>query len=308
MCTSPRTASFNPDGSINFSHKHHNKEMVPFKLPCGKCTECLLERARDWSVRCIHEASTNDQNSFITLTYADEHLPADRQLDHTHFQLFMKKLRKLTNKELGFFMCGEYGEKNGRPHYHACIFGYDFPDKVFVRENEHGDQIWTSKILDSLWTYNDPELCPNEIGSVTQKSAGYVARYVLKKQSPEAPQGYQKMSRKNAIGKAFIERWYKDIFIHARGAIILSDGTRTKVPRYYEKWLHKTHPDLWVRYVTQTKLENTKRLQQKAEQEHEIYLREKFKRGSRAHSYKSPLARKRDILKHKQKQLKRNYL
>lgn len=303
MCTSPRTASYNSDGSINFSKKHNNKELVPFQLPCGKCAECLLERARDWSIRCIHEAQMHQDNIFITLTYSDENLPENGKLNYFDFQLFMKRLRKHSGKDIGFFMCGEYGEQTARPHYHACIFGTDFSDKIYQRENEHGDKIWNSETLTKIWG-----LGHTEIGSVTQKSAGYVARYVLKKQHPEAPQGFQKMSRKNAIGKTFVEKWFKDIFVHARGAIILSDGTRTKVPRYYEKWLKDNQPETWATYVTETKQENTERLKVKAETEYKIFLEERQKRGLNGYNYKSPLARKRDILKHKQKQLKRSYL
>ena len=69
------------------------------------------------------------QSAFITLTYADEYLPSDGKLKYLDFQLFMKRLRKYCGKEISFFMCGEYGEKTARPHYHACIFGYDFDDK-----------------------------------------------------------------------------------------------------------------------------------------------------------------------------------
>nr|QJB20702.1 MAG: replication initiator protein [Microvirus sp.] len=306
MCTSPRTASFNPDGSINFSKKHHNKEMVPFQLPCGKCVECLLERARDWSVRCMHEAKMHAQNAFITLTYAPEHYPKDGKLNHYDFQLFMMRLRKHFKQDgIGFFMCGEYGEETGRAHYHACLFGIDFDDKKPERENKHGDQIWSSNLLTELWGLGHTEL-----GTVSQKSAGYVARYILKKQNPDSPQGYQKMSRKNAIGKRFVEKWFKDIFINAGGSVILDDGTKTKCPRYYEKWLKDNHPEIWAAYVTETKQKNTERLRKKAEQENAIYLQERNARtGNKTqHDYKSPLARKREILKHKQKQLKRSYL
>lgn len=303
MCTSPRTASFNEDGSINFSKKKHNKELVPFQLPCGKCTECLLERARDWSIRCTHEAKMHAQNAFITLTYAPEHLPSDNKLKYLDFQLFMKRLRKHYNQEISFFMCGEYGDETQRPHYHACLFGIDFEDKKKERQNDHGDTIWSSETLTQIWGLGHTEL-----GSVTQKSAGYVARYVLKKQNPEAPQGFQKMSLKKAIGKSFVEKWWEDIFIRAKGAIILEDGTRTKVPRYYEKWLKNNQTDYWLRYVTEIKPENTKRLQKKAEEEHEIYLQETQKRGFNGFSYLSPLARKRKILQNKVKQLKRKFL
>lgn len=302
MCTSPRSASFNLDGSINFSKKHHNRQMVPFQLPCGKCTECLLERSRDWSIRCLHESKMHESNCFITLTYSDDHIPSDKKLNYEHFQLFMKKLRKLTNNEIGFFMCGEYGEQTLRPHYHACIFGFDFNDKKKIRTNEHGDDIWSSQTLTTTWGLGHTEL-----GSVTQKSAAYVARYILKKQTAK-DYGFQKMSRTHAIGKRYVEKWYNDIFINASGSIILSDGTRTKVPRYYEKWLKINKPEIWIPYVTQTKPSNTARLQQKAEEEHKIFIEERQKRGLNGYNYKSPLARKREILKHKQKQLKRSYL
>lgn len=302
MCTSPRSVSYNLDGSLNFSSKHHNKELVPFKVPCGKCVECLLERARDWSIRCLHESEMYAQNCFITLTYANEHLPKDGKLCHYDFQLFMKRLLRDVNHSVPFFMCGEYGEETGRPHYHACLFGLDFDDKIEERENKHGDRIWSSKKLTEIWGLGHTEL-----GSVTQKSAGYVARYILKKQNPNAPQGYQKMSRAHAIGKSFVTKWYKDIFVYARGSVILKDGTRTKVPRYYEKWLKINHPDLWVKYITETKPYNTARLTKKAEREHAIFLEERLK-TSNGWAYKSPLARKREILKHKVKQLKRSYL
>nr|QJB20850.1 MAG: replication initiator protein [Microvirus sp.] len=308
MCTSPRSVQFNPDGSLNWNKNYCNRELVPFKVPCGKCVECLLERARDWAVRCTHEAQMHAQNAFITLTYSDAHLPLDGKLNHEHFQEFMYKLRKKFGEGIGFFMCGEYGEQTGRPHYHACLFGVDFDDKVQFGENFLGDKLWTSKTLDALWGRNDSDLCPNKIGEVTPQSAGYVARYVLKKQNPSAPQGYQKMSRKHAIGKRYIEKWHRDVFVHARGSIILSDGSKSKIPRYYEKWYKQKHPQDWIRYVTEVKPENTKRLSEKAEKEHAIYLRECEARELASWSYKSPLARKRDILKHKQKKLKRNFL
>jgi len=81
-----------------------------------------------------------------------------------------------------FFHCGEYGSKTGRPHYHACIFKYDFPDKVFYTER-NGYKLFTSQILQDLWT--DPSdglpygYC--SVGSLTFESAAYVARYILKK-------------------------------------------------------------------------------------------------------------------------------
>lgn len=42
----------------------------------------------------MHEARMHTHNCFLTLTYSDEHLPKDGNLDHRDFQLFLKKLRE----------------------------------------------------------------------------------------------------------------------------------------------------------------------------------------------------------------------
>ena len=76
----------------------------------------------------------------------------------------------------------EYGEKSHRPHYHAILFGLDFPDKkLFSVRN--GYRLYTSASLDSVWN------CPRtresygfaSVGSVTPESTAYVARYMNKK-------------------------------------------------------------------------------------------------------------------------------
>ena len=100
-------------------------------LPCGQCIGCRLERSRQWAVRCMHEASLYPENSFLTLTYDDAHLPVGRTLVKSDFQDFMKRLRKsIVPKRVRYYHCGEYGEKFQRPHYHALLFGYSSPDRI----------------------------------------------------------------------------------------------------------------------------------------------------------------------------------
>ena len=83
----------------------------PLEVPCGQCIGCRLDRSRDWALRCIHEAQLHEDNSYITLTYDDDNLPANASLDKSDFQKFMKRLRKsLGDKKVRFFHCGEYGE------------------------------------------------------------------------------------------------------------------------------------------------------------------------------------------------------
>ncbi|MFN7611381.1 MAG: hypothetical protein ACK5QX_10675, partial [bacterium] len=91
----------------------------PVQVPCGRCIGCRLARASQWATRIAHEASLHEANSFLTLTYSNEHLPADLSVDVIALQKFMKRLRKaLYPAPVRFVACGEYGENTLRPHYH----------------------------------------------------------------------------------------------------------------------------------------------------------------------------------------------
>jgi hypothetical protein len=256
-CTDPRTVGFKTDGkTLAWSQKDSSKEYAPFQLPCGKCLECRLEYARTWAIRCVHEAQMHPHNSFITLTYSDKNLK-NPKLEYRDFQLFLKKLRKTQNAPIGVFVTGEYGEKTKRPHWHAILFGYWPKDAIHSRSNERGDKIYTSKTLDKLWGKNDPTDRPNEIGTVTFESAGYVARYAAKKlahgHDSEEYKPISKKSSKHAIGKKWLEKFWPDIFNY--GQLIVNGQPVGGIPRYYEKWLQKHRPTEWSHYVTSIKVE-----------------------------------------------------
>lgn len=184
-CYRPLTAWFskevNPSGkrSMVFDASKAANRDEEIKLPCGQCIGCKLERSRQWAIRCVHEASLHEQNCFITLTFDENSLAArerPKSLDKREFQLFMKRLRKeFSDRKIRFFHCGEYGDKNGRPHYHAILFGIDFEDKELMNlDREH--PLYRSKTLERLWPFGF-----STIGEMTFESAAYVARYCLKK-------------------------------------------------------------------------------------------------------------------------------
>ena len=136
-CYHPMPAVRMVDGSVKFISRNKRGVDGTLELPCGQCIGCRLERSRQWAVRCLHEASLHENNSFITLTYDDASMPLGGSLCYRDFQLFMKQLRKVTGK-VTFYCGGEYGEQLSRPHYHACIFGFDFPDKVYFKKSSDG--------------------------------------------------------------------------------------------------------------------------------------------------------------------------
>lgn len=297
-CLSPRTVGFQADGkTLSWSPKKSSKEYATFQLPCTKCLECRLEYGRSTAIRCVHEAQMHPENSFITLTYSDANLKSGK-LHYPDFQEFIKAIRakrftgllqqlnmteahylslpKETRQELykpiqmGVFVTGEYGEKKKRPHWHALLFNYRPKDLCYRYTNDTGDKIYTSQEIDTLWGKNDPDIKPSEIGDVTFHSAGYCARYAAKKLVHGKDQDHEfhpvhKRSCKNAIGKSFLEKYYKDIFNY--GYVILPNGQKCGVPRYYEKWLSKHHPEDYIRYVTEVKTKQWEKGIRKAEKE-----------------------------------------
>lgn len=167
--------------------KHHIEHL---RVPCGKCIGCMLDKANDWATRCYCETKGWTNNCFITLTYNDENLPENGQLIKKDLQDFWKRLRyyyegketwvnpqngKVENP-IRYFVCGEYGPKTNRPHYHACVFNWKPDDLKFYKENHAGDKLYISKKLTKIWGKGYVI-----IGDLTYQSACYVARYVSKK-------------------------------------------------------------------------------------------------------------------------------
>jgi len=243
----------NPTGkrSIVFSIREGFSDM-PVILPCGQCIGCRLERSRQWAVRCVHEANMYYHNCFLTLTYSDKFLPKDRSLDYDAPVLFMKRLRKKFSKAR-FYMCGEYGEKYKRPHFHACLFGVGFSDAVPWSKSPSGELLYRSPTLEALWPHGF-----SSFGSVTFESAAYVARYVMKKVTGQlavahyssldpitgelislTPE-FNRMSLKPGIGAEWFRRYKSDVY---NFDYVVVNGVKSKPPRYYDKLLSGTDPD-----------------------------------------------------------------
>ncbi len=227
----------------------------PISIPCGQCIGCRLERSRQWAIRCVHESSLYEENCFLTLTYDDDHLPMNRSLDIRDFQKFMKRLRKTHGAGIRFFHCGEYGENFGRPHYHACVFNFDFGDKQPWKTTQE-NSLHTSEELQRLWPFGF-----SSVGAVTFQSAAYVARYITKKitgpgsvahyeyvsddgevfdRSPE----YTTMSRRPGIGKGWLDQYRTDIY---PGDFVVLNNVKMKPPKFYDRQLEVEYPTDYAR-------------------------------------------------------------
>lgn len=280
-CTCPLDAYPPPPGKIDpltdkpdrrpvWSAKDSYQGAVPFRLPCGKCLACRLDRAREWSMRIMHEASLYDTNLFLTLTYAPQHLPAGGALRIGDLQRFMKRVRwHFQPRTIRFFACGEYGEKGDRPHYHVILFDAWFPDRVLWKVTDLGEHLFRSAMLEQLWPVGHALF-----GDVTHESAGYVARYAIKKvNGPLAADHYRRtaivpetgevrewtvppefavMSRRPGIGNLWYQRYAGDCF---PSDFLVVDGQKVPVPRYYKAQL----PEGEQRVVSARRKANAKR-------------------------------------------------
>ena len=242
------------------------------KLPCGQCIGCRLERSRQDAVRCMHESQMHTNNCYITLTYDDDHLPEYGSLNKTDIQKFLKRLRKRlpyqfmsdgTKFKFRYMQCGEYGDQTFRPHHHAVIFGYDFPDKELYRPPHlnNGYALYTSDLLHDIWGNGH---C--SVGALTFESAAYVARYVTKKitgkfsrkvnektglrhyeridsetgEIIELMPEYGTRSLKPGLGSTWLEKYQSDVYPHDE---VIVRGKRAKPPRYYDKRFEIVDPD-----------------------------------------------------------------
>lgn len=281
QCLRPIRAGFDRFGDITYSNKNIDQSIETFAFPCRKCLPCRLNTAREKAVRATHEAESHKESIFLTLTYNNENLPKDGKLNYLDFQLFMKRLRKYVEKDfkdketkeklkISYIVTGEYGDKTKRPHWHALIFNYRPSDSKYKYTSLSGNKVFSSETLQELWGNGNIDF-----GNITIDSANYVCRYGAKKLIHGKDHEHQyhpihKTSSKHAIGKKYLEKHYKNIF--ELGYIMLKDGTKVGIPRYYQDWFKKNHIDLYLKYYT-TKKEEIRQLaiakQTKEQQEYQ---------------------------------------
>lgn len=238
-------------------------------LPCGHCIGCRLKYSKVWADRCMAESRYHDSNLFLTLTYNDDHLPVPHELEDGSLspvhplvkrdvQLFIKRLRrKLPDQKIRYFLCGEYGSKSMRPHYHLILFGLFLDDLDLLYTSDDQFSYFTSKTIEKLWyCESDPDTSAgfHIITSVNWATCAYVARYIMKKQYGDGasvyddysfPKEFTLMSRKPGIGRDFYEDHKLDIYSSVDGVQISTpDGHhQIKSNKYYDRLYDIEYPD-----------------------------------------------------------------
>lgn len=261
-------------GPVTFFNQKLNMPGL-LQLPCGSCVGCRLTYSKGWAVRNCHEAQVHDMDdlpsTFVTFTYNDYF--NDRNggaLVYRDFQLMLKRLRKAHSERsydygftsdparpMRFYMCGEYGSRTFRPHFHALFYNLGFSDETLYKVN-NGFRLYNSPAMSSLWVdvKSGESLGHVVTGSVTVQSAGYVARYCVKKAlqgksvhllnhdtGEFLPDEFTQMSRKPGIAYEWFKRYSKGVYLDDK--VVMANGIIYKPPRYYDNLLEKSDPELF---------------------------------------------------------------
>jgi len=125
------------------------------------------------------ERATHGDACFVTLTYADDKVPADGSVEPKVAQLWLKRLRaRMAPRSLRFFLVGEYGEETRRPHYHAALFG--MPSCMRGRTDHRLERCCAScQVIKESWG-----LGGIDCRELSMETAQYLVGYVAKKLSP----------------------------------------------------------------------------------------------------------------------------
>lgn len=147
------------------------------------------------------EAKCHDTNAFVTLTYDDDHIPADGSLVPRHAQLFLKRLRnEYADRKIRYYLVGEYGDQTQRPHYHLALF--NFPSCGGHIRGVRSNSCDVCDSVSRIWSHG-----LIHVGELNEKTAQYIGGYVLKKWTKPDHDGldgrhpeFARMSLKPGIG------------------------------------------------------------------------------------------------------------
>jgi len=220
--------------------KKLSNEKVP--VPCGKCPECMKRRISGWSFRLMQQERISNTAHFITLTYDTNHIHITANgfmgLNRRDVQLFFKRLRKAHTKgtsNIKYYVCGEYGGKTNRPHYHAIIFNVKL------------------ELIQPAW-----QLGQVHYGTVSGASVGYTLKYMSKPsripmhRNDDRQREFSLMSKglgSNYLTKAMITWHHKSL--HDRMYCTTDDGKKISMPRYYKQKIYHETQRKAIAFTTQ---------------------------------------------------------
>lgn len=209
---------------VNPSYSNTIKDLTGRYVPisCGRCFCCRLDMQSSIVNRLYCAWKYYNVSAFVTFTYDDEHLRFNNgfvnpTLSKEDLHRYLDKIRHQLDLDYAYYVCGEYGDKFNRPHYHAIFFGLDY-------------QLHKS-FFEKSWKLGSVKVLP-----LTSKAFNYVTKYVTSSNSQDDSlyfdygiiPPFHKYSR--GLGSQYFLKYRDDI--ETKGYFVL-DGRKIVVNRYY---------------------------------------------------------------------------
>lgn len=200
-----------------------------YKVPCGKCPYCLVNKRSQWMFRLYHEMQGQKHPGWVvTFTYDERHVKrvGDGRLSlrFRDLQLFFKKMRK-DKWYCKYVAVGEYGGETHRPHYHVLLWTDCPVDKL--------ENYWT-------WIYKDghsEKLGHLYIDRMSMAAAMYSMKYIIQPKQKQVD-GIEKTRAQfsKGIGLGYLTtEVYNFHTENYENPVFWSwvDGHKVALPRYY---------------------------------------------------------------------------
>lgn len=219
-----------------------------------------------WSLRLVHELYTQGGRAvFITLTYDSGHLPFSSTtgrptLYHVHVQKWFKSLRARLghtgDRQIKFFMCGEYGTLRKRPHYHVILYNLTYneyisimePNKLYLKDSPNA-------FMCRFWPYGYIDI---DDRPVTADALFYVANYTSKKICGKiGNEYYEKLGVKppyQLMSQGIGKQWCMDNAEVITNELFITNGYyKCSIPRYYADLLGIDRSKKYREFITRHK-------------------------------------------------------
>lgn len=157
---------------------------------CGTCPACRVQNKRDWTLRYTAECESYlSGGGFVLvggLSYRDECLPENNEVNTYDFRAHIKRVRTLLKRkgiiikenQIRYGYACEYGEKYGRPHYHAVYLC-----RISLKYKQ---AVWNALFEDWYKYHGFPKIeNPRDLKACCSYLCGYVVKKLATRKETE---------------------------------------------------------------------------------------------------------------------------
>lgn len=221
-----------------------DKRALIVPVGCGKCIECMKQKARNWQIRLLEDTRHNKNGIFVTLTISNESIielskeieglegyELDNEIAKKAVRRFLERWRKKYKKSVRHWLVTELGH-NGTENIHM-----------------HGI-IWTDinrREIEEIWKYGYTWMGEY----VNEQTINYITKYINKvdvkhkeyqpKVLTSAGIGKGYMTRGDAERNKYKEGKTKEVYINRQ-------GYKMALPIYYRNKIYtdEEKEKLWI--------------------------------------------------------------